>query len=628
MKRERTRWWLFVGEALVLLVLLAVAAEGQVAASAGDEEPVRIASASPTPAPEATATASPEPSLSAAEAAARAAGAAAGASAGFVDIAADAGADFTHRRAELDPKLAHIMTWMTSINAGVAAADYDGDGDVDFYALTGAPGQLNGLLRNDGPGADGQVRFVNVAAESGAGDLNEHGSASMDAIFADFDNDGDQDLFVAQYGRNRLLFNEGGHFKEVTEGSGLDEIANSAGVVALDYDGDGLLDLMVGNYFAPVDLWNIPGPKILQTNFQTARNGGANHLYRNLGDGRFQEEAEEQGLDDEGWGLALGAGDLDNDGDQDLYLANDFGYDRVYRNDGGRFTDISEEAIGGDDTDAGMNVDIGDFDNDGNLDVYVANITNKMMPQGNMLWQNLGDMVFTNMARFTNSADGGWGWGAKFLDFDHDGDQDIFTVNGYVSDGEVDLFKGAGQLNKGDVSDIRGWPDMRGLSLSGYEASRLFVNNSGDFEESAESAGVADVTDGRGIALGDIDLDGDLDMYVSNVNQPAHLYRNDAGSPRSWIQVELRGRYGNRDAIGTRLTVEAGGLVQIREVDGGNGFSGQSSRVLHVGLGGAETVESLTLRWPNGTEQRIENLPAFTHWVFEEPAPALSPEAK
>lgn len=531
----------------------------------------------------------------------------------FTEVSVPAGIEFVHHKPVFDERLAKINSWMASINAGVSAADYDYDGDVDFLLLNTLTGHPNALYRNEG-----SFRFVDVAAQSGLAGANDREGVSMDAVFADLDNDGDQDLYVASYGRNRLFLQQDGRFTEAGQKAGVAHTGNAAVVQVFDYDNDGWLDLMVGNYFDNVDMWNLPHTKILQTTFEYARNGGPNLLYHNNGDGTFTEVAKKLGMDDPGWALDIGTGDLDGDGDTDVYLANDYGPDAVYKNNGnGTFTDVTPEATGGD-RHAGMNVDLGDYDNDGDLDVYVTNITNPIMQQGNMLWVNEGEMVFRNVGQKSGTSDGGWGWAAKFLDFDNDADLDLFTVNGFVSDGPVDIMRGPGQLNKGDVSDIRVWPDMRGFSLSGYEKSRFFLNEGGSFTEVAAQAGVDSDKDGRGIALADFEGDGDLDMLVTNCGQAPELYRNDVGAARSWLEVELTGRVKNRDAIGARLTLTAKGRRQIREVDGGNGFSSQSSRVVHFGLADGERVDELEVRWPSGRRQVFRNLPARRKLVVVE----------
>jgi hypothetical protein len=235
---------------------------------------------------------------------------------------------------------------------------------------------------------------------------------------------------------------------------------------------------------------------------------------------------------------------------------------------------------------------------------------NNAIRQGNMLWWNQGGMRFLNVAGETQTLDGGWGWSAKFLDYDNDGDLDIFTVNGFVSAGPVDVFKTFGQfwglLSRADVSDARTWPDLRGLSMSGFERSRLFENRGGRFVEIAAGAGLADNRDGRGIAAGDFDEDGDVDLVVTTAGGKAALYRNDGENGNRWLTVTLQTARGHSAPIGARLTLQTGHLTQIREIDAGNGFSGQSSKVVHFGLARVAEPGTLTIRWPSGSVQRIE----------------------
>ncbi len=531
----------------------------------------------------------------------------------FRDITAEAGIHFIHHKPTFDPQLTKIMSWMSSINAGVAVGDYDWDGDPDIYLLNSELGYPNALYRNDG-----DLHFVEVARASGISYINK-GGVSMDAYFADVDNDGYEDLFVGDYGRSRLYLNKGGHFVEAPASAGISPVGNTSSVAVFDYDNDGWLDIMLGNYYADFDLWHLTTTKILQTNFQSARNGGKKLLFHNNHDGTFTEVAKQAGIEDTGWTLDIGTGDFNDDGLMDLYLANDFGTDAVYRNNGnGTFTNVTAEATGGD-NDAGMNAEIGDYDNDGKLDVYVTNINNEFMQQGNMLWRNMGDMTFTNTAKFTGTWNGGWGWGAKMFDFDNDGDLDIFTVNGFVSDGPLDIFRRSGILNTLEVSDAALWPDMRGLSLSGYEKKRLFRNDGGHFTEMAQEAGLTSLLDGRGVAIADFDGDGALDILVTNCGASPQLYHNELKPELPWLEVELVGTVSNRDAIGARLTLTAGGKRQIREIDGGNGFSAQSWRVVQFGLGASQSVSELEVRWPSGKRQTFRDIPARTRLLVIEP---------
>ena len=539
----------------------------------------------------------------------------------FTDVTKTAGVDHLHVKPVFDERLARVMPWISAINAGVAAADFNNDGRIDLYVLNSRAGAPNALYRNNG-----NMTFTDVAAECGVADVNGPQGVSMDAVFGDIDNDGDEDLFIACYGKNKLFLNEGGRFTDITEKAGVGAWCNASCAVFLDYNNDGWIDILIGNYFSrSVNLWNIPSTKILPDNFVKARNGGGLLLYRNNGDNSFTDVTAKAGLSSNGWTLDIGMGDFDNDGDQDLYVANDYGEDSVYRNNGdGTFTNITRQATGGD-FDAGMNVDVGDFDNDGYLDIYVTNIMNRVIRQGNMLWQNQGDLSFVNVAQETHTWDGGWGWGAKFVDFDNDGDLDLYTVNGYISAGPTDLFAAGksseffSSLSTLDISDANTWPDMRGFSISGYEKDRLFRNDQGAFQEIASQAGVAHPGDGRGIALADFDADGDVDLFITNCGQTAVLYRNDIGNQKRWLQVQLIGTRSNRDAIGARISVTAGGLRQIREIDGGNGFSSESSRVAHFGLAAADKVDHLEIRWPSGVRQAFNQIKTNQKLTITEP---------
>ncbi|HEU4389987.1 MAG TPA: VCBS repeat-containing protein, partial [Blastocatellia bacterium] len=210
----------------------------------------------------------------------------------FADLTQSAGVAHVHQKPIFDERLAKVMPWISSINAGVAVADFNGDGLADIYALGSRPGAANALYRNNG-----NLTFTNVAEECGVAFVNDKQSVSMDAVFGDIDNDGDQDLFLAGYGRNRLLRNDHGRFVDVTERAGFSGRCNASSAVFLDYNNDGWVDILEGNYFPKsVDLWNIPSTKILPENFVKARNGGGLLLYRNNKNGTFSDVTSSAGL--------------------------------------------------------------------------------------------------------------------------------------------------------------------------------------------------------------------------------------------------------------------------------------------------------------------------------------------
>ncbi len=254
-----------------------------------------------------------------------------------------------------------------------------------------------------------------------------------------------------------------------------------------------------------------------------------------------------------------------------------------------------------------MNVDMGDFNRDGWLDVYVTNITDEYMKECNMLWHNNGDGTLMDLSRETGTCDTDWGWAAKFGDFDNDGWEDLFAVNGLRSRGETNYIPVLLEMiiTPGiDFSDVNSYPDIGEMTWSGYQRQRLFQNRGdGSFKEIGADAGADNDLDGRGVAMADFDGDGLLDLYQTNANQPALLLRGQAENPGNWLTLDLEGRRSNRQGIGTRVRIVAGGESQIREVNGGNGYSSQSTTRLHFGLGEAKTVESLEIFWPSGLKE-------------------------
>lgn len=543
----------------------------------------------------------------------------------FQDVTQAAGILHRHRKPTLDRKLDNIMSWVCSVGAAACAGDFDRDGFVDLFVTNSRKGLPNYLYRNKGNGT-----FEDVADRAGVANLNGDDGTCMDCAWGDYDNDGDLDLYVVRWGRDVLFRNDGsGRFENVTTALFTAEHgepgmvwANGNAVIWFDFDGDGRLDIYIGNYFQPFDLWNLPHTRIMHDSFERSRNAGRNSLFRQLPDGTFRDVAPALGVDDPGWTLAAGAGDLNNDGWPDIYCADDFGPDQLFLNNrDGTFRNVTESAIGHD-TQKGMNADFGDFDNDGWLDIYVANITtSEYLQEGNMLWHNdgpdaAGGMSFADASLETGTYDGGWGWGAKFVDLENDGDLDIVAVNGFISAGEGSYWKDLANwtVTGQDVTDARNWPTIGDWSFSGYERTRVWRNDGAThFTEIAEQTGLGDVRDGRGLVAFDYDNDGDMDLFVAAHDQKPILYRNDL--PKSnWLMLDVVGDPAlgcPRDAIGSRVTVVTDDRTQIREKDGGNGYAGQSDRRLHFGLGDATTARLVEVRWPGGKQaQYFENVKA------------------
>ncbi len=543
----------------------------------------------------------------------------------FSDETQAAGILHEHQKPVLDHKLDNIMSWMCSVGAAAAAGDFNNDGHIDLYVTNSRKGTPNYLYRNN---ADGT--FTDVAAAAGVADVNGDQGTSMDCVWSDYDNDGWIDLYVVRWGEDVLYRNNGdGTFADITErsfqrrdGSPGIQWANGNAAIAWDFNLDGRVDFYVGNYFEEIDLWNLKSTRIMHNDFERARNGGRNFLYQQQADGTFVEVAESMGLEDPGWTLAVGVGDVNNDGWPDLYCADDFGPDQLFINRrNGTFDNASDASIGFD-SKKGMNVDFGDFNNDGWLDIYVTNITTaEYLQEGNMLWHNNGPgedgtLTLTDVSLETATYDGGWGWGGKFLDYDSDGDLDLIAVNGFISAGEGNYWYDLASwtVTGQDSADSRNWPAIGDRSFSGSERTRFWRNDGlYTFAERAEEIGIDSRRDGRGIVCFDYDNDGDLDVYLATQGQKPHLYRNNSHEKNHWLMVELESDSTTgitRDALGTRVTIMMGNQTQIRERDGGNGYSGQSDPRLHFGLGEDDRLALLEVRWPDGGLQYLEDVAA------------------
>jgi hypothetical protein len=526
----------------------------------------------------------------------------------FEEIAKKAGIDHRHTNRAFDNPYAKIMAGYTALGAAAVVADFDGDGYDDVFTTDSSVNGKNRLYRNNR-----DLTFTDVAEAAGVANGNDPNNATADALWFDYNNDGRPDLFVVRFGHSQLFENLGhSKFKDVTKQAGLDRYLNAITAIAFDYDRDGYVDLFVGGYFQPVNLFNPSTPRFFPESFETAQNGGGVILFRNNRNGAFTDVTEKAGLKQSGWTLDLGHADADNDGWDDLYVACDFGTDRFFHNKGdGTFADLTEKAIGID-TKKGMNVDWGDFDNDGLLDIYVTNITDDYMREGNFLWKNNGNLTFSDVSRETNTYDTGWGWGAKFFDYDNDGWLDLYVMNGWVSAGKEsyvpDIFTMITQPNV-DFADARNWPAMGQKSLSGYQKKRLFHNQRGQlFKDEAPRHGMDSTLDGRGIGLADFDNDGRIDLFVANASGEPKLYHNLSPRTNHWVQFQLQGTRSNRAAVGAQVRLAADGKTYLSFVNGGNGFAGQSTLRVHFGLGSVDKIERAEIRWPTGDKEVFSSL--------------------
>ena len=517
----------------------------------------------------------------------------------FTDVTAASGIDFRHVSSDWISRFRRYGPQAPTFSGGgVTAADLDGDGPDLVYC--GGEGCAAFRNRRDGT-------FERLERSG----LNVPGEARM-SVAADFDNDGDPDLFVT-YARdtNRLFRNAGGgRFADVTAGSGLERTGDISGPsIAFDYDNDGRLDLYVGNfgdYLSGASPWVVPDP----------RNALPNRLYRKLGDLRFEDVTERAGAGDTGWTQAVSHLDYNLDGYQDIYVANDFGSNELLENQGdGTFLPRGEET-GTRDRFHGMNVAFADLNQDQHADILVSNIwgwspTTRAPGEFNSLFlsepREDGGIRFrrnTELIPDLVRRDTGWAWAALFFDVENDGDDDLFLLNGLTD------YSTARQL--------RPHPEKPGAFYpvsNSREANLLFLNERGRLEVPPRASGAElDRYNSRALALLDYDRDGDLDMAVSTFHAEGRLFRNDAGTGANhWLRVELVGdpaRGASLDAIGTRVIAHpAGGAPVWRAVTGGEGYLGMSTLPVDIGLGAAARID-LEILWPGGLEQRLEGIAA------------------
>ncbi len=527
----------------------------------------------------------------------------------FVDVAARAGLTRVLHGGGADKD--HILE---SVGTGCAFVDYDGDGRLDVYlvnawALDENPARVrekgrNALYRNKGDGT-----FEDVTAHAGVADESWGCGVSV----GDFDNDGRVDLYVTNFGPNRLYRNKGdGTFEQVAERAGVAGSGWSAGSAFFDADNDGDLDLYVAKYIdATMDevhaaqrttVWR-EKVKVLAGPF--GMRGGRDTFFRNNGDGTFRDATDEVGMTDtaESYGLGVLASDLDQDGDIDIFVANDSNPNFLYRNNGdGTFTEVgawSGAGLNGNGVaQAGMGVDAADFDGDGRPDILLTTFAKDSAT----LYHNEGDLLFRDISAaiglkaITYDA---LKWGCGFVDYDRDGDVDIVIVNGHIYP-QVDTA-----------------PD---LNESYKQTPFLLRNDHGKLNDVSKRAGTGmqRAVSARGLASGDFDNDGDLDLLVTAMDSEPLLLRNDTPATGHWLKLRLLNRHGS-PALGARVVLFAGGKSQIGELRSGSSHQSQNAPELFWGLGPSATVERLMILWPGGKKTPLQEVVADRVITIREP---------
>lgn len=532
------------------------------------------------------------------------------------DVTEDWGIDFVHQEPEFDSKLDHIMPQIASVGASVAVVDFNNDGLQDFYVTNSDYGAPNALYKNNGNG-----NFENVAEELGIASVNNvETGVSMSSVWGDYDNDGYEDLFLVKWGKPALYHNDQGDgFTKVDMGENFPDWVNSNTAVWFDYNNDGRLDLFMGGYFhESVNLWDLETTRIMPESFEYAQNGGRKFLFRNMGNGEFEEVSKEVGLESNRWSYAASSIDLNGSGYPDLVIANDYGVDELFINQGGKkFVEKGEDAGMGFSPKSGMNVSFGDVMNSGRPAIYVTNITEQgVLLQGNNLWVPVNgegeDVSFQNLAGNFNVELGGWSYGAQFGDLNLDGNLDLYVANGFVSDQKgtdywYDFSMVAGG-NKSIIADADNWPAMKGRSLSGYQENKIWLNDgAGKFNEVAEAVGGSLDLDSRSVAFADLTNDGRLEILIASQGGPLKIYKSNTPADKNWVSFQLEGTESNKSAIGASVEVIWDDQKQKQFVQSASGFSSQSQRRLHFGLGENAQIDEAIISWPSGRTDTLNN---------------------
>ena len=375
-----------------------------------------------------------------------------------------------------------------------------------------------------------------------------------------------------------------------------------------------------GYYDEKLNLFNLSTTKVMPESFRYANNGGRNYLLENMGNGKFKDVTGEYGLNSTKWTLAAASADFNDDGYPDLFIANDYNVNELFINDKGKkFSEIGRQSGIGNIPKSGMSVSFGDINNKGITGVYNTTITEQgILIQDNNYWEPQENQKgnpyprFVNLAQLSGINNAGWSYGAQFGDLNNDGNMDLYVANGFISAKKetsywYDYSKVTGG-NSAIISDAQNWPDMNGKSQSGYEQNKIWLNlGDGSFEDVSDEVCPYVTYDSRAVAMADLFNDGKLDVIVANQNNIPLVYKNDLENGNHWIEFELEGTVSNADAIGAKVVLEWDGKKQVQTVTGGMGFSSQNQHRLHFGLGKSNKIENAVIYWPTGKKTVIDN---------------------
>ncbi|MEO8824153.1 MAG: CRTAC1 family protein [Ginsengibacter sp.] len=528
------------------------------------------------------------------------------------------GINFRHLSPQVDPKLKNIEAQIASMGASVSIVDYDKDGWEDIYFTNSRQGSANALYHNLKNGKFEDVApklgIANVNQEGtgvsmGAiwGDFDNDGY--RDLFLYKW---GKPELFHNEKGKGFVNVTSGSGLPDWVN-------ANSAIWFDFNNDGL-LDIFLGGYYSEKFDLSHLSTTKVMPESFRYANNGGRNYLLENLGNGKFKDVTSEFGLNSTKWTLAAASADFNGDGFPDLFVANDYNVNELYINEKGkRFSEVGRQSGIGNIPKSGMSVSFGDINNKGIVGVYNTTITEQgILIQDNNYWEPQENQKgnpyprFVNLAQLSGINNAGWSYGSQFGDLNNDGNMDLYVANGFISAKKetsywYDYSKVTGG-NSSIIEDAQNWPDMKGKSQSGYEQNKIWLNEgNGVFEDVSNEVCPYVTYDSRAVVMADLFNDGKLDVIVANQNNIPLVYKNELQNGNHWIEFDLIGTKSNADAVGATVVVDWNGKNQIQTVTGGLGFSSQNQHRLHFGIGNSKKIDRVTILWPSGKKTEIED---------------------
>jgi enediyne biosynthesis protein E4 len=522
------------------------------------------------------------------------------------------GINFTHQGPEHHKSINNVTSMINGFGASASVFDYNNDGFMDFFLTSSKRNGKNHLYLNTGEG-----KFQNIAKKVNLSDINKD-YPPLKSLFFDFDNDGDQDLYLNTVYCDKLFRNDNGAYVDITSTSGIAECSFSMASNVWDFDLDGDLDLVTASYYKPFNIYDPKIKNFMPQSMIHAKNGGTISVYENKGDGVFEKVQKNMGFNSDRFVFVLSFADFRNTNSRDLWIGIDFNSDKIFFEESPKiYKDISKKMLR---TPArhSMNGEIEYIDN--GLYPYI-HISQVYLPKinnfSNQLWKWTPERdMFIDYSSKKGENKCGWSWGGKFIDINNDGEFELVVGNGFISSGKkIDhkeyWYHGSviAKLTAKKMEDVSFWYPMEGYSQGGFQKNCLFVKNKkGLFEKRNNPEGVnLNNYDARSVTMIDYQNNGKNDLIISNQNQKVEFLKNDSTNNNQWIGFSLQGTTSNRDAIGAKVKIYLDDIVKTKMKFPSNGFVTQNDPRIHFGLNINQKIKKVEIIWPNKKIQTINN---------------------